>query len=855
MPYRLMLICGFILIVFPGLFAQEEELRLEGLMPADTALLFKCSGIDTLLEEGKSLDLIRLWNDPELKDFFADALEAVVDELPDADDPPLPMDEVWNLCRGEVALAWTGGLTMGPVGPMPSVALALDMGGQKEAILEACTGFVEMVAWAQNLDRSEEEFKGVKILSVGREGGINIHTCALENLFLATLKLEDLHAMVETRIDGKPSLAANPVFVQAKDRAAGQGVDMMTFIQLPTLIRNLQPMMPIDMHGALDKLGLASVEALCMATTLEGGVSRDSLYLHSPGEKKGLLKAFSPQPLSDAALSQAPPDALWFVGAAVDFKELKNSLESFIPMVNPQYLTMVQGGLEEIKTMTGLDVENELLSALGKEFTFSLIMPKMGGMIPDVVMSVAIENEEVFNPVFEKLVAAISGMGEIGTSTYDERTLRHVKLPPQIPLSPTFTVRDGRLLITTTTLAMKKHLKWLAKGEPGLGEAEDYNECMAGVPAGASVKGFMNVRRGVEIGYGVAGPFLPAVLAQSDVPFDPAMMPMTETLVDYLSNASFFVVSDEQGLLLSQRSSVGFGTCLAIMTSAVDYFMKNDLLAAVIEQQRNVPVFNTQVAPQQHPELGEIYSSMRRGANEYAEGRLTAYMERNPGQNLYTIWALRNRAECRMKLERFEDAAADFERLAEQDPVSRGYAYYSIARIHTKGDAADKAVPYVIKAIAAGHRIFDNDPDLDKLRGNPQYDVFIDMVMDTSGLMADSEYEDAAGTFTNWLFNNPYHALAGWALKNRGDCYLWLESYDEAVVDYEKAAEMDITFGPSAYYNIACICSTNEEPERAVEFLKKAMDTGFCDYDLMDNDGDLDDIREDPRFKALRWRF
>jgi len=55
-----------------------------------------------------------------------------------------------------------------------------------------------------------------------------------------------------------------------------------------------------------------------------------------------------------------------------------------------------------------------------------------------------------------------------------------------------------------------------------------------------------------------------------------------------------------------------------------------------------------------------------------------------------------------------------------------------------------------------------------------------------------------------------------------------------------------------AHYNIACLYSVTGKKELALEHLKKSIDRGFMDFSWMDRDKDLDNIRNEPGFRALR---
>jgi serine/threonine protein kinase/Flp pilus assembly protein TadD len=55
-------------------------------------------------------------------------------------------------------------------------------------------------------------------------------------------------------------------------------------------------------------------------------------------------------------------------------------------------------------------------------------------------------------------------------------------------------------------------------------------------------------------------------------------------------------------------------------------------------------------------------------------------------------------------------------------------------------------------------------------------------------------------------------------------------------------------------YNVACIFALEGEKDRAIECLQEAVRAGFAHRDWVENDPDLDSLRDDPRFKALKWR-
>jgi len=70
-------------------------------------------------------------------------------------------------------------------------------------------------------------------------------------------------------------------------------------------------------------------------------------------------------------------------------------------------------------------------------------------------------------------------------------------------------------------------------------------------------------------------------------------------------------------------------------------------------------------------------------------------------------------------------------------------------------------------------------------------------------------------------------------------------------------AERALTIDPDdagIRYNVACLYSLEGEVEKALDSLESAVAAGFAHFDWVENDPDLDAIRDHPRFVSLPWR-
>ncbi len=83
--------------------------------------------------------------------------------------------------------------------------------------------------------------------------------------------------------------------------------------------------------------------------------------------------------------------------------------------------------------------------------------------------------------------------------------------------------------------------------------------------------------------------------------------------------------------------------------------------------------------------------------------------------------------------------------------------------------------------------------------------------------------------------------------------YLYLGQNDKAIDWLNRALEADD--GDGTYYNAACIYSIMGETDKAIENLRKAFEKGHRSLSHIENDKDLDNIRNLPAFKALREEY
>ena len=89
------------------------------------------------------------------------------------------------------------------------------------------------------------------------------------------------------------------------------------------------------------------------------------------------------------------------------------------------------------------------------------------------------------------------------------------------------------------------------------------------------------------------------------------------------------------------------------------------------------------------------------------------------------------------------------------------------------------------------------------------------------------------------------------------ECLRFLGNAYTAKGMYNEGLEIDKTLSklrpddPEVFYNLACSYSLTQEIDSAIFTLKKAIDLGYNDVVHMESDSDIDNLRNDKRYKTL----
>jgi serine/threonine-protein kinase len=200
---------------------------------------------------------------------------------------------------------------------------------------------------------------------------------------------------------------------------------------------------------------------------------------------------------------------------------------------------------------------------------------------------------------------------------------------------------------------------------------------------------------------------------------------------------------------------------------------------------------------------------------------------------------------------------------AVENEVKAAVATFNMGCVWAEKGDADKAFEALNESINMGFKDLDQfefDGDLEPLRDDTRYQDLIDRIKKGSqlpdllvrglGQVNSGQYEIAIEALQSAMTLDPENIDIVFHL---GYAHHMVGDIDIALPLHKKAAESD-DYAQLGNYNTACAYSLLENSEEALKYLERAIDAGWNEINHMEQDSDLDNIRDEDRFKELMKR-
>jgi hypothetical protein len=148
------------------------------------------------------------------------------------------------------------------------------------------------------------------------------------------------------------------------------------YVDVPRLLKevdhalqqNQNPRIQSIWTEAVNLIGLRGVRQAIWTGDFEGADWGRRCFIAAPAPRKGLIALLAGQPLSDDLLKAIPPTASMVAAGGLDAAQWFDEIRSAIGRIDPQLQARFDRALQSMQTQSGVDLKNDLLSALGPDW-------------------------------------------------------------------------------------------------------------------------------------------------------------------------------------------------------------------------------------------------------------------------------------------------------------------------------------------------------------------------------------------------------------------------------------------------------------------------------------------------------
>jgi prepilin-type processing-associated H-X9-DG protein len=496
----------------------------------------------------------------------------------------------------ELALQYPGGLSLLDVtatAQAPDIQAVLLIAAEDDsaALADGLADFIGSVA--PDAEIASTELRGVSMRRVASpEVPLVICWGTYAGHFVMTLGERAAERVIAgMSAAGGPSLAdsAEIAFAQSKLgpmegewRVSAFGDARALVTKIRALVEQLHGPLPPVVDKVIEALGINGVRSKYFRATMtpdHGLLGR--LFVHLEGERKGILRLWSQQPLTEEDLEIIPKDAYWAQVCNLDLKQLWEDTRQTIDEVDPNAVPMVEGMLAAADAMLGVSITEQLLPAFGDTWA-AFDAPSHGGvLLTGAVLVVEARDADAIQAAMTRLVGMLKPILAskdvnlaLGQTACDGRMIHYALIGGvPCPVAPAWTFVNDRMvfgLFPQTVAAAAKQVDPQTRGESILALAEVKDARRNVFPSHFQSFGCSDAKYFARLLYPLGLLYATAGISAFSVPgveLDPMAYPM---LADVVKDAHYSVgmcATDGDGIHYAQVGSANAGLMAVAVTA------------------------------------------------------------------------------------------------------------------------------------------------------------------------------------------------------------------------------------------------------------------------------------------------
>jgi prepilin-type processing-associated H-X9-DG protein len=305
----------------------------------------------------------------------------------------------------------------------------------------------------------------------------------------------------------------------------------------------------------IDTLGLASLKAAGVSSTIVGKGFKDVAYVHAPGERRGIMKLMTARTDIQNMLPYFPEDVAALYALSIDFPGLWQEFQRIMREIDPDEAEEVAKGIAEFEQQVELSVEKDIVGM----FDGRIAIGTAGAPLPfpQVLLAAKLRNGAQPERVIGKLLAAAQ---QQPTETEYEGHRIFTMIIPGAPIAPSYTVHGDCLLFGISPPLLKSALSRLSTPSRSAADAPKVKEALGQVPKPGTAFSYSDTAVGFTTMYVSLMPFLQA--QQHVIPINLAELPPAEDIAKHLFPAASSSMVDREGMTTTSYGPFGGASLL-----------------------------------------------------------------------------------------------------------------------------------------------------------------------------------------------------------------------------------------------------------------------------------------------------
>ena len=484
----------------------------------------------------------------------------------------LSIDEVWDLLQGPLSFS----LYDVPVGGPHKLDLVLTLGAPDPVKLEkAAAALRDAAKKGGNLQEKETAHGGLTIREFG-DAELRLYYTVLQKTLVVTTQMERIVQMIDAAADKTfAGLREDAAFKTARARVSPDNRHFfLIYLNLGQTLKVYGRELGEPGMKAVEALGLADVPSLAMALAYDGPFIRERYALMTSRQDRGLIKLIAGGTPADPFVDKVPANATSYSHMGLNLAEVYAVLEA-ASKADAGFQQALQETVGKYEQRVGFKVK-EALASVGSNWTGWASIPPGGGLWPDSISAVGLNDPATFESALEK--ALTDGGLPLEEFTFRGRKIRYVTIglepllgampmptPEFLSFSTTicYFIEDKTLYLSSHPMALKRLILRSGEKTPSIVQNPTYAALAAKLQEGdGEARAYLDIGHTAVMVYGLLEPFAHLVRDQTrdengELIVDLAKLPLEETLAELIGGLLMTKRTLQDGIQIDSRSNTG----------------------------------------------------------------------------------------------------------------------------------------------------------------------------------------------------------------------------------------------------------------------------------------------------------